>query len=112
MRANRIDPDSIDLNFLKQEFNRFRDELSGMKDKIGVNASEALDQMGSYLNGHGIPSRLAALEAEFEALAGKVKGSGKVAVTRLENEVSERPLTSIALAFGVGLLAAQFFRRN
>ena len=35
-----------------------------------------------------------------------------VAVHRLEAEVSERPLTSIALAFGIGLLAAQFVRRS
>jgi ElaB/YqjD/DUF883 family membrane-anchored ribosome-binding protein len=112
MSARRIDPTGIDIDFLKSEFNRFRDELSGMKDKLGANASEALDQMGSYLNGAGVTSRVAALEAELEALAGKVKGGSKVAVARLESEVSERPLTSIALAFGVGLLAAQFIRRS
>lgn len=112
MRAKPFDPNGIDLDFLKEEFNRFRAELAGMKDKIGVNASEALDQMGAYLNGAGVSSRIASLEAELEALAGKVKGGSKVAVAKLENQVSERPLASIALAFGVGLLASQFIRRS
>jgi ElaB/YqjD/DUF883 family membrane-anchored ribosome-binding protein len=108
----KIDPNNVDLDFLKTEFNRFRSELYGMKDKLGANASDALDQMSAYLNGSGVSSRIAALESEFEALAGKVKGSGKMAVNRLESEVSNKPLASIAIAFGVGLLAAQLFRRG
>jgi ElaB/YqjD/DUF883 family membrane-anchored ribosome-binding protein len=112
MRAAKTDAGKVDIEFLKEEFNRFRSEILGMKDKIGNNASDALDQMSAYLNGGNISSRLATLEAEFENLAGKAKDSGKVAVKRLETQVSERPIASVALAFGVGLLAAQFFRRN
>jgi ElaB/YqjD/DUF883 family membrane-anchored ribosome-binding protein len=112
MSTKRIDPESIDLDFLKQEFNRFRSELSGAKDKLGHNATEALDQITNYLNGSGLSSRVASLESELEYLAGKLKGTGKNAVTRLESEVGQRPITSIAVAFGVGLLAAQFFRRS
>jgi ElaB/YqjD/DUF883 family membrane-anchored ribosome-binding protein len=112
MRASRVDPGKVDLEYLKGEFNRFRDDILGMKDKVSGNAAEALDQMNAYLNGSNISSRLATLEAEFENLAGRAKDSGKIAVKRLESQVSERPLASVALAFGVGLLAAQFFRRN
>jgi len=112
MSNRRIDPDSIDLDFLKQEFNRFRSELSGMKDKLGGNAAEALDQISAYLNGSGLSSRVASLEAELEALGGKLKGSGKEAVARLETKVGERPIASIAIAFGIGVLASQFFRRS
>src|ERR1700760_3638189 len=111
MTTESTDPDSIDLNFLKQEFSRFRDELAGMKGKMGSNTSEALDRISAYLNGNNLTSRLSSLEANLEALAGKVKGSSKDAVTRLEREVGERPITSIAIAFGVGVLVSQFFRR-
>jgi ElaB/YqjD/DUF883 family membrane-anchored ribosome-binding protein len=112
MRTNRTDSKTVDLEFLKEEFNRFRSELAGMKDKLGSNASDALDQMGAYLNGGAVSSRLSALESELDALAGRLKGSGKVAVNRLETEVSNKPLVSIALAFGAGLLVSQLLRRG
>ncbi len=63
------------------------------------------------MNGGAISSRIANLEAELEILAGKAKGYGKQGVHKLENNVAERPITSIAIAFGFGLLAAQFIRR-
>jgi ElaB/YqjD/DUF883 family membrane-anchored ribosome-binding protein len=112
MRTKQIDPDAIDLDFLKQEFNRFRGELHGVKDKLGENATEALDQISSYLNGSGLSSRISALESELSQLSGKLKGSGKDAVQKLETQVGQRPLTSIAIAFGVGLLASQLIRRS
>jgi ElaB/YqjD/DUF883 family membrane-anchored ribosome-binding protein len=112
MCAAKTEAGKVDLEFLKEEFNRFRSEILGMKDKLSHNATDALDQMSTYLNGGNLASRLATLEAEFENLAGKAKDSGKVAVKKLETQVSERPVASIALAFGAGLLAAQLFRRN
>jgi ElaB/YqjD/DUF883 family membrane-anchored ribosome-binding protein len=112
MKTARIDPKNVDLEFLRDEFNRFRSELSGMKDKIGVNASDALDQMSSYLNGKSVSSKLSALEGEIEALTAKLKDSSKVAVNKLETQVGNRPFASIAVAFGVGLLAAQLIRRK
>ena len=112
MKARQIDPDAIDINFLKQEFDRFRSELSGAKDKLGSNAAEALDQISAYLNGSGLSSRIAALENEFEHLSGRLKDTGKDAVAKLEKEVTHRPITSIAIAFGIGLLASQFIRRS
>ncbi|MDE8350062.1 MAG: hypothetical protein POG74_11380 [Acidocella sp.] len=112
MPAKPDDLHNVDLEFLKSEFNRFRSEVAGMKDRLGGNASEVLDQMSAYLDGHGVSSRVSALEAQLEKLAGKAKDSGKVAVDRLEAQMSERPLASLAVAFGVGLLAAQLVRRS
>ncbi len=105
-------PETVDINFLKQEFNKFRAELSGMKEKLSGNAAETLDQISAYLNGDALASRLSALESKLEHLGGKLKDTGKTAVSQLEHEVTERPVTSVALAFGIGLLAAQFFRRR
>ncbi len=112
MKTKRIDPDTIDMDYLKQEFNRFRADLAGVKDKLSDNAAEALDQIGGYLNGSAMSSRLASLEEELEYLTGKVKSTGKDAVGRLEKQVGQRPIASIAIAFGVGVLAAQFLRRS
>ncbi|HTQ70484.1 MAG TPA: hypothetical protein VMH92_03210 [Acidocella sp.] len=112
MSSKRIDPSSIDIDHLKQEFEKFRAGLGDTAGKLGDNAHAALDQITEYLNGGSLHSRLASIEEELEHLGGKLKGGGKDAVARLETEVSARPLTSLAIAFGVGLLAAGFIRRR
>lgn len=112
MSRKRIDPDSIDIGVLKQEFNRFREELSGMGDKIGGSATAALDEISAYLNGDGMSARMASFESELGHLAEMLKGGGRDAVTRLEKQVEYRPMISLAVAFGVGLVTAQFLRRS
>jgi ElaB/YqjD/DUF883 family membrane-anchored ribosome-binding protein len=122
MKANRLDPKDIDLEYLRNEFQRFRSDISGVKDKLSANASDALDQISGYLNGGALSSRIATLEAELETLASKAKdygkegvslakGYGKEGVNKLEGTVVERPILSVAIAFGVGLLTAQLIRR-
>lgn len=112
MSAKRIDPSDIDINFLKEEFAKFRASLGDAADKLGGNAHAALDQISAYLNGANLSSRVASIEEELEILGCKLKGTGKDAVAKLESEVSARPLTSVAIAFGIGLLAAGFIRRS
>jgi ElaB/YqjD/DUF883 family membrane-anchored ribosome-binding protein len=112
MATKRFDTDAIDMDYLKQEFNRFRSELGNAKSKLGGNAADALDQITDYLNGNGLSSRIASLESEISALTERLKGTGKDAVIKLETQVGQRPLTSIAIAFGVGLLASQLLRRS
>ncbi len=112
MKTRTFDTDNVDLDYLKQEFNRFRSEFAGAKEKLTGNAAEALDQMGAYLNGQSVASRLASIEEELGYLTGKLKGSGRMAVNQLEKQVNERPIASIAVAFGAGLLVAQLLRRR
>ena len=108
MHKSTIDSDSPDFDHLKQEFNRFRSELS---EKLGPNAAEALSRMNAFLEGGTLTSRVGSLEAEFEQLAGRLKGTSKDAMDRLGHEIEARPFTSLAVAFGVGVLAAQLLRR-
>lgn len=123
MKTKTIDPNTVDADYLKQQFAQFRETMLAAKGKAGANAAEVLDQMGSYLDGGAISSRLSSLEAELETLASKLKGQGKDvvalgvakgkdAMTRVESEVTERPIASIAIAFGAGLLVSQFLRRR
>lgn len=122
MKTKRIDPENVDLDYLRKQFGEFRSNLLGMKEKVSGSTAEVLDQMGSYLD-NNVSSRLSDLEAELESIAEKLKMSGKdavalgvskgkQAVTRVEAEVTERPIASIAIAFGVGLLVSQFLRRS
>jgi ElaB/YqjD/DUF883 family membrane-anchored ribosome-binding protein len=115
MSAKPIDPVAPiahDIDFLKNEFSRFRAELTGMKDELSDSATEALDRIGAYLDGGNLSSRMASLEAELEHLSGRLKDTGKDAVTRIEKQIEQRPITSIAIAFGVGLLTSQLIRRS
>lgn len=112
MSSKRSDPSSIDLDYLKSEFEKFRAGLGDNASKIGGNANAVLEQITEYLNAGNLSSRVASLEEELEILASRLKGSGKDAVAKLETEVSARPLTSMAVAFGLGVLAASLMRRS
>ncbi|NNM56182.1 hypothetical protein [Acidocella sp.] len=112
MTASQMDTGPADINFLKHEFNRFRADLAAMKAKLGANPAEALEHFNAYLHSEDVAARLAALEHQLEGFGGKAKGAGKDAVSRLEKEVTERPVTSVAIAFGIGLLAANLLRHR
>lgn len=112
MKTPRVDPESIDLDFLRQEFNRFRSEVSSMRDRVGGEASEALDHITAYLNGAGLSSRVATLEQEITQLTETLKGTGRQAVVNLERQVGSRPIASIAIAFGAGLVTSALLRRR
>ena len=88
-------PETVDINFLKQEFNKFRAELSGMKEKLSGNAAETLDQISAYLNGDALASRLSALESKLEHLGGKLKDTGKTAAPSWSGS-HRAPVTSVA----------------
>ncbi|MDE2239985.1 MAG: hypothetical protein KGJ73_08660 [Rhodospirillales bacterium] len=112
MSRKRVDSSSIDIDYLKNEFEKFRAGLGDTASKMSDNANAALEQITEYLNGGNLSSRVASIEEELEILAARLKGTGKDAVAKLETEVSSRPLASLAIAFGVGMLAAGLLRRN
>ena len=102
----------FDIEFLKQEFEHIRTEMAGIRERLSENAHTALDRITAYLNGAGLSSRVDSLEEDLEEMAEKLKDSGKDAVSRLEQQVSAKPITSVAIAFGIGLLAARLLRRH
>lgn len=112
MSAKRIDPSSIDVDYLKREFEKLRTDLGSAAGKLGGEASSVLDQITDYLNRENLSSRVSSLETEISALGTKLKGTGKDAVAKLESEVSTRPLAAVAVAFGIGLLASALIRRS
>ncbi|MDD2703990.1 MAG: hypothetical protein PHU07_01445 [Acidocella sp.] len=112
MNETPIDHNDASISFLRQEFDKFRAEIAGVKGKLSDNAHEALDQISAYLNGGSLSSRIASLEEELGHLSCKIKGTSKDAVNKLEHQVETRPLASIAIAFGAGVLATQLLRRK
>jgi ElaB/YqjD/DUF883 family membrane-anchored ribosome-binding protein len=91
---------------LRGEFDKLREELAGIRELLTSEAAEHLSGAKAAAE-----SRLASLQAEVEKLAAQVKGQGTEVLNEIDRKVQERPLTSLAIAFGVGLLAAQLLRR-
>ncbi len=99
------DHDFNDAQNLRHDFERLRASLDGMKDRLGENAHEVLARVSAYLERDGLDARL-------DDLGGKLKDSGRDAAAKLESEVTAKPLASVAIAFGIGLLAANLLRRR
>ncbi|MGH7104603.1 MAG: DUF883 family protein [Acetobacteraceae bacterium] len=91
---------------LKAEFAKLREELATIREMLASTGSDML--AGSR---DAAQRRLSALQDEVGKLASDVKDQGGEMLERLDHKVQERPLTSLAVAFGVGLLAAQLLRR-
>lgn len=112
MCAKSVDHTSLDIETLRQEFEKFRAGLGDAADKLSDNAQAALSQITSYLDGSDLSSRMHSVEDQLHSLSSRLKESGKEAVENLEYQVSSKPLAAIAIAFGVGLVAAAFMRRS
>lgn len=104
-------PETPDTETLKRDFEQLRSTLDSVKDRLGDNAHEVLERISTYLNG-GLSARLHNVEDELSRLGGKLKDTGRDAATKLEHEVTAKPLASVAIAFGIGLLAAGLLRRR
>lgn len=101
-----LDETVAEPGMLKGEFAKLREELASIREMLASTGSDML--AGSRA---AAQRRLSALQDEVEKLASDVKDQGGEMLERLDRKVQERPLTSLAVAFGVGLLAAQLFRR-
>lgn len=98
---------TAESGFLNAEFARLRDELASIREMLTTSGADMIAGTKAAAE-----SRLASLQDEVGKLAAEVKGQGNEVLRRLDHKVQERPLTSLAVAFGVGLLAAQLFRRR
>lgn len=112
MKRTKSSTETPEAEELQRDFAKLRDSLDSVKDKLGDNAHEVLDRISSYLNSSHIGSRLDNIEDELSHLGGRLRDSGRDAAARLETEVTEKPLASVAIAFGIGLLAASMLRRR
>lgn len=112
MCAKPTDSSSVNLDMLRQEFEKFRAGLGDSAEKLGDNAHDALNQISDYLKSDNVSDRLASVGDHLNGLGARLKDSSKDAAERIEAEISDKPFISLALAFGVGLLAASLMRRG
>lgn len=112
MCAKPTNSPSIDIDMLREEFNKLRAGLGDVADKLGDSTHSTLNQISDYLNNDSLSSRLASVEEQLSGLGARLKDTSKDAVARLETEISDKPIAALAIAFGIGLLAAGFIRRS
>lgn len=112
MCAKPTDSSPIDLDTLRQQFEKLRNGLGDMSDKLGDSTHAAMDQISDYLNSNKMSSHLDEAESHLESLGERLKDTGKEAMVRVETEVMDKPFVALAIAFGVGLLASSLIRRN
>jgi ElaB/YqjD/DUF883 family membrane-anchored ribosome-binding protein len=98
--------ETVDSGAIRTEFEKLREELAGIRKLLNSEAAEHFSGVKEAAE-----TRFAALQAEVERLAADMKGQSKEVLHEIDRRVQERPMTSLAVAFGVGLLAAQILRR-
>ncbi|HWA81307.1 MAG TPA: hypothetical protein VG848_13490 [Acetobacteraceae bacterium] len=98
--------ETADPGVIRAEFEKLREELASIRKLLASEASEHFAGVKEAAEG-----RFAALQAEVEKLAADAKGQSKEVLHEIDRKVQEHPLTSLAVAFGVGLLAAQILRK-
>jgi ElaB/YqjD/DUF883 family membrane-anchored ribosome-binding protein len=104
--------EAADTETLKRDFDQLRSTLDSVKDRLGENAHDVLERISAYLDSGSLGARVDTIEDELSRLGGRLKDSGREAATKLEHEVTAKPLASVAIAFGIGLLAAGILRRR
>lgn len=112
MDDTNFSPDAPEAEALKRDFVKLRATLDAVKDRLGDNAHDVLDRVSAFLDQSSLSTRLDNIEEEITRLGGRLKDTGRDAAARLETEVSAKPLASVAIAFGIGMLAASMLRRR
>jgi ElaB/YqjD/DUF883 family membrane-anchored ribosome-binding protein len=85
-----------DLGALKRDFARLMEQMkSGAVDGAGKTAEDLLDQ----------------LNERASELYDRVSEQGESSVKAISRHVEERPITSLLVAFGVGVIASRLLSR-
>ena len=96
-----------DLEQLKTDMAKLRADLAAIGDGVRKMGTEAVGQTQAKV-------KSAAQDAldEFQKKLNEAKSQGQKAVHDLEGEIKEKPLTSLAVAFGVGFVLSKLLDRG
>jgi ElaB/YqjD/DUF883 family membrane-anchored ribosome-binding protein len=83
-----------------------KDDLAKLRADI-VQLSTALKEITSQT----VHERLSTLQGEFGRMTDDAKARGRKQMDELAGQIEEQPLTSVLIAFGVGLLVGRLFDR-
>jgi ElaB/YqjD/DUF883 family membrane-anchored ribosome-binding protein len=98
----------IDLGQLKADFERLSENLSALRQHL---VGFGLEGARGMVQGAGL-AQLDALRRELDELSDDLRQQGRDALSQVERSVRERPLASLLMAFGVGMVLARLFGRR
>jgi ElaB/YqjD/DUF883 family membrane-anchored ribosome-binding protein len=96
-----------ELEQLKSEIANLRADLGAIGESVKRMSTEAVGATQAKV-------RSAAQDAldEFQSKLNEAKSQSQKAIQNLEREVTENPLTSLAVAFGVGFVLSKILDRG
>ena len=105
------------MGTLTGEFDRFQDDFEQLRANLVRLAGDTVKEFNESPQKFAelkdaIDGRLAVIEDEIGDLGKQLRIKGGEAAGRVEKRVHEQPFASLAIAFGVGLVAAQLLRRR
>jgi ElaB/YqjD/DUF883 family membrane-anchored ribosome-binding protein len=88
------------------EFGAVKDDLAKLRADI-ANLSAALKDLTS----DAVHEQIDSLKGRFDHLTHDAKDKGRQALDDLADHIEERPVSSVLIAFGVGILLGRLFDR-
>ncbi len=97
VKATKVDTIDADIDTVKNDLSKLRSDIASLKDSF---QSFATDRVRSKFN---------SAQETVDEWTDKARTRSRESLEDLSEEIEERPLTSILLAFGVGVLLGRLF---
>lgn len=89
-----------DLDAIKSDIDALRKDLVSVVDSVKGTATKRAD------------TEIDALRKRLDKLATNVQTTGREQLRAVEEQIEERPLVSLAMAFAIGLMLGRLFDRR
>jgi ElaB/YqjD/DUF883 family membrane-anchored ribosome-binding protein len=105
------------MGTLTDEFDRFQGDFETLRTKLVRLAGDTMKEFNDSPEKlaelkHAIDLRLSSMEDEMSDFGKQLRIKGSKAVDTVETKVHEQPLAALAIAAGVGFVAAHLLRRR
>lgn len=99
---------------IKSDVEALREDLEALRSDIGSLAATVKDIMGGAVRGAGdaAEENIEEIRQRLERLAETARLRGRAASETIQRQVEERPITSLLVAFALGLVISRLFDRR
>ena len=91
----------------KEDFDALRSDLDTLRKDLGTFVSTLKDNASSRAE-----AELEAVRQRIAMLSNDLQTTGQQQLRRVEDQIGERPYTSLAIAFATGLIVGRMFDRR